>query len=99
MMKVKIKIESNLKIKNIFETPLEIELSEDQATLKDVLQIVSKRFPPNLRFIEKGEMGDDLRQVYLNGQSHFSFSEGLQKKISDGDTVHVEAYMEPLAGG
>ena len=97
-MKVKVKIESNLRIKNVFETPLEIEVSEDQNTLRDVLQKLSHRFP-YLSFVDKGEMGDDLREVFLNGESHFSFSEGLQKRIVDGDTVRVEAYMEPLAGG
>ncbi len=97
-MKVKVKIELNLPIKNLFETPLEIELSEDRNTLSDVLQKLSQRFP-YLNFVDKGEMGDDLREVYLNGESHFSFSEGLQKRIVDGDTVRVEAYMDPLAGG
>ena len=54
---------------------------------------------PYLKFIERGEMGDDLRHLYLNGESHFSFPEGLKKKIHEGDTVLVEAYMDPLAGG
>ena len=52
-----------------------------------------------MKFIEDGEMGEDLRYVYLNGESHFSFSEGLKKKINEGDTILVKAYMEPLAGG
>lgn len=54
---------------------------------------------PHLKFINQGEMRDDLRHLFLNGENHFSFSEGLQKKINDGDTVLVEAYMDPLAGG
>jgi hypothetical protein len=44
-------------------------------------------------------MGDDLRHLYLNGESHFSFPEGLKRKINEGDTVLVEVYMDPLAGG
>jgi hypothetical protein len=52
-----------------------------------------------LKFIERGEMGDDLRHLYLNGESHFSFPEGLNRTIREGDTVLVEAYMDPLAGG
>ena len=44
-------------------------------------------------------MGDDLHHLYLNGENHFSFSEGLKKKVNEGDTVRVEAYMDPLAGG
>ncbi len=97
-MKIKVKIDSNLRIKNVFEPPLQMDLQEGEHTLKDVLQKLSGMYP-HLRFIERGEMGDDLRHLYLNGESHFTFSEGLKKKVSEGDTVRVEAYMDPLAGG
>jgi len=97
-MKIKVKVDSNLKIKNVFEPPLELELKDDEHTLKDVLGQLAEKYP-YLRFIEKGEMGDDLRHLYVNGQSHFSFSEGLKKELTEGDTVLVEAYMDPLAGG
>jgi len=97
-MIVKVKVDSNLRIKNVFEPPFEIEMMDDMITLRDILQRLSTMYPP-LKFIERGEMGDDLRHLYLNGESHFLFSEGLKKKIIDGDTVHVEAYMDPLAGG
>ncbi|OPY76904.1 MAG: hypothetical protein A4E64_01323 [Syntrophorhabdus sp. PtaU1.Bin058] len=97
-MKVKVKVESNLKIKNVFEPPLEVELSNNENTLQDVLQRLYEMYP-YLKFIDQGEMGDDLRHLFLNGESHFTFSEGLKKRINDGDTVHVEAYMDPLAGG
>ena len=97
-MKVKVKVESNLRIKNVFEPPLDLELQIDQNTLRDVLEKLSAMYP-HLRFFEKGEMGDDLRHLYLNGKNHLAFSEGLKKKIREGDTVMLEAYMEPLAGG
>lgn len=97
-MKVKVKVDSNLQIKNVFEPPLEIELSNGENTLRGLLQRLSVMYP-HLKFINQGEMGDDLRHLFLNGENHFSFSEGLQKKINDGDTVLVEAYMDPLAGG
>ena len=97
-MKIKVKVDSNLQIKNVFEPPLQLDLPESENTLQDVLQNLSRRYP-YLKFIERGEMGDDLRHLYLNGESHFSFPEGLKKKIQEGDTVLVEAYMDPLAGG
>jgi hypothetical protein len=97
-MKIKVKVDSNLQIKNVFEPPLQMNLHEGENTLKDVLQQLSAMYP-HLRFLERGEMGDDLRHLYLNGESHFSFPEGLKKKINEGDTVRVEAYMDPLAGG
>lgn len=97
-MKVKVKVDSNIRIKNVFEPPLEMELYENDGTLQGVLERLHGMFP-YLKFIHQGEMGDDLRSLYLNGKSHFIFSEGLKKKINEGDTVHVEAYMDPLAGG
>jgi molybdopterin converting factor small subunit len=97
-MKIKVKVDSNLRIKNVFEPPLEMDLEVGENALKDVLQKLSGMYP-YLKFIERGEMGDDLRNLYLNGESHFSFHEGLKKEINEGDTVLVEAYMDPLAGG
>jgi len=97
-MKIRVKVDSNLRIKNVFEPPLELEMSQDENTLKDVLGKLSERYP-YLRFLEKGEMGDDLHHLYLNGESHFLFPEGLNRKITEGDTVRVDAYMDPLAGG
>ncbi len=97
-MKIKVTVDSNLRIKNVFEPPLELELRDDENTLKDVLGKLAEKYP-YLRFIEKGEMGDDLRHLYVNGESHFSFPEGLKREVNEGDTVRVEAYMDPLAGG
>lgn len=97
-MSITVRVDSNLRIKNVFEPPLEIELKEGENTIKDVLQTLSKKYP-YLRFIEQGEMGEDLRHVYVNGKSHFSFPEGLTKTLKEGDTLLVEAYMDPLAGG
>ena len=42
-------------------------------------------------------MGDDLRQVYSMDKVIFLFPKVTERFL--GDTVHVEAYMEPLAGG
>jgi len=97
-MKTKVRVESNLRITNVFEPPFEIEFQEEENTLQDVLQRLSAMFP-YLKFMEKGGMGDDLRNLFLNGKSHFSFNEGLRKKINEGDTILVAAYMDPLAGG
>ena len=97
-MRAKVRVESNLRITNVFEPPLEMELRDDETTLRDVLRRLSAMCP-YMKFIEKGEMGDDLRNLFLNGESHFSFPEGLGKKVHEGDTIRVEAYMEPLAGG
>ncbi len=36
-MKVRVNVESNLQIKNVFEPPLEIELDNGENNLKDLL--------------------------------------------------------------
>ena len=97
-MKIKVKVDSNLRIKNVFEPPLEMDLLNGEDTLKDVLQKLSGRYP-YLRFIERGEMGDDLRHLLPQWRESFFFSRRVEKKIREGDTVLVEAYMDPLAGG
>ncbi|MDR3568986.1 MAG: hypothetical protein P4L43_13235 [Syntrophobacteraceae bacterium] len=94
---MKIRVDSNLRIENIFQPPLEMVLDGANNRLSDVLEKLCDMCPP-LKFIEEGEMGEDLRYLYLNGESHFSFSEGLGKKINEGDIVLVEAYMEPRDG-
>ncbi|GAB6908347.1 hypothetical protein DESC_780445 [Desulfosarcina cetonica] len=94
---MKITIDSNFRIQNSFEPPLQLELEGSEQGLQDILQKLTDMHPP-LKFIEHGEMGDDLHHLYLNGESHFSFSEGLKTKIKDGDTILVEAYLEPLDG-
>ncbi len=97
-MKINVNIDSNIKIPNVFEPPIKIDFNNDEITLRDVL-LKLKNMYPYLRFIEKGEMGDDLRHLYLNGENHFNFSEGLNRKVAENDTVRVEAYLDPLAGG
>ncbi len=82
-MKIKVKVDSNLKIKNVFEPPLELELKDDEHTLKDVLGKLAEKYP-YLRFIEKGEMGDDLRHLYVNGQSHFFLFRGIEERADRG---------------
>jgi hypothetical protein len=96
-LRMKIRVDSNLRIENIFQPPLQLVLDAGLTSLGDVLQKLCEMCP-SLKFIEQGEMGEDLRYLYLNGESHFSFSEGLKKKIQEGDTVLVEVYMEPRDG-
>jgi len=97
-MIIKVKIDSNVRKKSALEPPMEIELKGCENTLEDVLEKLSDMYP-DLKLIENGEMGDDLGQLFLNGEGHFSFSEGLKKKISEGDTVQAEVYIDVLAGG
>ncbi len=97
-MKVRVSVDSNLTIRNVFEPPLVIVLEEGDATLRGVLEKLASMYP-YLRFTERSEMGDDLRHLYLNRESHFTFPEGLDRRVFEGDTIRVEVYMDPLAGG
>ena len=82
-MKIKVKVDSNLRIKNVFEPPLLMDLQEGENTLKDVLQKLSGMYP-YLKFIERGEMGDDLRHIYLKWRKSFFISRGDKEKDQRG---------------
>ncbi len=97
-MKVTVKLTSNLISSGGVAIPAQIELEKDGSTVLDLLQKLNERFP-HLKLINNGEMGEDLRYVYVNGVDHFSLKEGLKTKLKESDEVHVEIFMEPLAGG
>ncbi|MCS7280038.1 MAG: hypothetical protein NZ583_00200 [Desulfobacterota bacterium] len=97
-MKVKVTLSTNLVPSGSSSIPKEIELPGDKNTLLSLLKILNEKFP-HLKLIEDEHMGEDLRYVYLNGVSHFELPLGLKTPISDSDKVHVEIFMEPLAGG
>ena len=44
-MKIKVKVDSNLRIKNVFEPPMEVELKDEENTLKDVLGKARGKIP------------------------------------------------------
>ena len=74
-MKIKVKVDSNLQIKNVFEPPLEMDLRNGENTLQDLLQKLSAKYP-YLKFLERGEMGMTCATFTLTGRAIFHFPKG-----------------------
>lgn len=97
-MRIKVDISTNLISCGGTVIPAQIELEDEKNTILNLLQKLNERFP-HLKLLNNGEMGEDLRYVYVNGRSHFELPDGLNTKLNDSDSVHIEIFMEPLAGG
>lgn len=97
-MKVRVSLSTNLVPYGKVIIPREIELDEENSTVLDLLNQINRIFP-HLKLVDDGKMGEDLRYVYVNEVSHFDLPMGLMTRLKDGDKVHAEIFMEPLAGG
>lgn len=94
---MKVVVESNLYISNLFEPPFEAELPEG-STLRELVVRLNNGCK-TLRFLEGENLGDDLKEVSLNGRSLFALPRGLDTPLKEGDRVRVEVYLDPLGGG
>lgn len=97
-MKIRVALSTNFVGLGNTVIPKEIELEGENRTVLDFLDHLAKIFP-HLKLLDDGKMGEDLKYVYVNGVSHFDLPMGLKTELNDGDTVHAEIFMEPLAGG
>ncbi len=95
---MKVILESNLSIANIFEPPLELRFNKHTCSLRDFIQKVGDMVTP-IQLMKDGQIGDDLRNIMVNGKDYFFLSKGLDTMLKDGDRVNLEIYMEPLGGG
>jgi len=95
---MKVIVDSNIIIKNAFEPPVELHLKDQCATLKDVLKAIDQRCAV-IQLLKDGELGEDVRNIFLNGTDYFSLPERLGTIMNEDDKVEIEIYMEPLGGG
>jgi hypothetical protein len=98
---MKVIVDSNFIIKDLFEPPLELHLEGNGLTLEALLKKVKDMCAPatSLELLQEGEIGDDISYVFLNGKNCFSLPAGLRTLLEEGDRVEVEIYMEPMEGG
>jgi molybdopterin converting factor small subunit len=95
---MKVILDSNVSIKDEFE-PGEVELREQNATLHDLLrELASQGETLDLINLESGEKGDDVREILVNGKDCLLL-EQLETRLSDGDTVMIRLWFDPLGGG
>ncbi len=96
---MRVLVDSNITVKNIFEPPVELNFKEDRATtLKDVLLEIGKQCSV-VQLVRDGGLGEDVRNIFLNGTDYFSLPNRLATLLNEGDKVEIEIYMEPLGGG
>lgn len=95
---MKVIVDSNFVIKNVFEPPVELPFKGITFTLRDLLEKVDDMCA-SIQLLKDGELGDDVRNIFLNGKDHFSLPKRLGTPLKEGDRVNVEIYMEPLGGG
>jgi len=95
---MKVILDSNVSIKDEFE-PGEVELREQNATLRHLLrELASQGETLDLINLESGEKGDDVREILVNGKDCLLL-EQLETRLSDGDTVMIRLWFDPLGGG
>jgi len=95
---MKVILDSNVSIKDEFE-PGEVELRGQNATLHHLLlELASQGETLDLINLESGEKGDDVREILVNGKDCLLL-EQLETRLSDGDTVMIRLWFDPLGGG
>lgn len=95
---MKVILDSNVSIKDEFEAG-EVELREQNATLRHLLrELASQGETLDLINLESGEKGDDVREILVNGKDCLLL-EQLETRLSDGDTVMIRLWFDPLGGG
>lgn len=96
---VKIIVESNLTVRNILEPPLTLRYEGEIVTIKDVLKTLAKKCS-SVEFLNKeGKLGEDLKEIFVNGKSFFTLTGGLNVCLKEGDNVRIEVAINPIGGG
>jgi hypothetical protein len=95
---LRLKIDSNIRVANRFEPPIEVEFDGEDVTAGQLLKYLDDKME-FIAFSKRGEMGEDVKHVHINGDDLFRMPRGLSTPLKDGDRVRVDIFMEPLAGG
>ncbi len=91
---MKIQVDSNMTIYGEFQPPVEIELNKPDATLKELLEALSKRCQ-SVEFTRDNELGSDVQTILVNDKEQIH----PDAHLKDGDWVMVVIEMAPLGGG
>ena len=96
---MKVVIESNLTIGNIFEPPVELVFQSEIITIKDVLERLGN-ICESVQFLRKdGDLGNDVDEVIVNDENYITLKRDLNTYLKEGDRVTVNIYYEILGGG
>ena len=95
---MKIIIESNLHITDVFEPPVELRVSEE-ATLKNLLMELSDRFGTIKLLNIEGQLDADIEELTINGKDFFALKKGLNTCLNEGDRIRFQIQMVQIGGG
>lgn len=99
MRRVKVTVDSNLHVSNIFEPPVELHFESEIATVEEVLERL-ENMCGSIQFLGKdGELGHEVDELLINGENYLKIAGGLKAPLKEGDRVKVEIHMELLGGG
>jgi hypothetical protein len=95
---MKIIVESNLHITDVFEPPVEL-LVPEETRLKELLMDLTDRYVSVKLLNEKGQLDADIDELTINGKDFFTLKKGLSTCLSEGDRVRFQIQMVQIGGG
>ena len=97
---MKVKVDSNFEIRGIFGSS-EVELEGGEATLRDLLEVLSQMCGGRIVFVDPqtGEVDPDDFGIHVNGSSFQLLPQKVNTRLHDGDRVSLTMYLAPLGGG
>jgi len=95
---VKIIVESNLHITDVFEPPVELRVPKE-SMLKDLLIELTDRYVSVKLLNEKGQLDADIDELTVNGKDFFTLKKGLNTCLNEGDRVRFQIQMVQIGGG
>ena len=95
---MKVVIESNLHITDVFEPPVELSVP-DETTLKGLLMELTDRYTSIKLLNEKGQLDPDIDELTINGRDFFTLKKGLNSCLKEGDRIRFQIQMVQIGGG
>ncbi len=95
---MRVSVDANFTLKGIFETPVKMSFRRSGVTLREVLKEIDRKVH-SITIFRDDELGDDIEEIWLNGDRFFSLGKKLETPLKDGDKLKIALYMAPLGGG
>ncbi len=97
---MRIIVETNFEVGGVLGLG-EVELKAENATLRALLEALSKMCQGQIEFInsESGDIDHEEYDVLVNGCAYEFLPAGLETKLNDEDNVSITRWFEPLGGG
>jgi len=95
---MKITVDSNLMIKNIFEPPISIQFTKKEVNLRELIKRLGD-ICYMIEFLFGSELGNDVNKLTLNNTNFLILPHGLNTPLKDGDVIYVDILWDSITGG